>query len=259
MALQARVKITKCADLGEGIFELVFSCPQMAGEARPGQFVNVYSDDGARLLPRPISICEILDAGQIRLVYRVVGAGTKEMSGKKPGGELTVLGPLGNGYPFEGKKAVLLGGGVGIPPLLELEKEIGIPAAAFLGYRSDKTFLLDDFREKGPVYVSSDDGSIGIKGNVITALEKAVQDGFSLDGAVLYACGPRPMLKGVKNFAQQHGLKAYISLEERMACGIGACLGCVCKTTGVDGHSGVKNARVCKDGPVFDAGEVDLS
>lgn len=259
MALQTRVKITKTADLGEGIFELAFSCPMMAAEARPGQFVNVYCDDASRMLPRPISICELPGDGQIRLVYRVVGAGTKELAGKRPGDGITVLGPLGNGYPFEGKRAVLLGGGVGIPPLLELEKQIGIPAAAFLGYRSDKTFLLDDFRKYGAVYVSSDDGSIGVKGTVITALERAVSDGFSLEGAVLYACGPGPMLKGVKAFAENNGLTAYISLEERMACGIGACLGCVCKTMEVNGHSGVKNARVCKDGPVFDAREVDLS
>lgn len=259
MALQTRAKITKTADLGESIYELVFSCRELAIAARPGQFVNVYSDDGARLLPRPISICEIIDDEQIRLVYRVVGAGTKEMAGKKPGDFITVLGPLGNGYPFEGKKGVLLGGGVGIPPLLELEKQIGIPCAAFLGYRDDKTFLLDDFRKYGEVYVSSDDGSIGVKGTVITALEEALENGFSLDGAVLYACGPEPMLRGVKKFAEEHDLKAYLSLEERMACGIGACLGCVCKTTGTDGHSNVKNARVCKDGPVFEAGEVDLS
>ncbi len=259
MALQTRVKITKTADLGEGIHELVFVCPPMAREARPGQFINVYCDDASRMLPRPISICELPGDGQIRLVYRVVGAGTEEMAGKAPGDWLTVMGPLGNGYPSAGKKAVLLGGGVGIPPLLELEKEIGIPAAAFLGYRSDQTFLLDDFRKYGAVYVSSDDGSIGVKGTVITALERAVADGFSLDGAVLYACGPAPMLRGVKAFALEHRLTAYISLEERMACGIGACLGCVCRTTDVNGHSGVKNARVCKDGPVFEAREVDLS
>lgn len=258
MALQTRVKLTETADLGEGIFELFFSCPAMAAAAKPGQFVNVYSDDGARLLPRPISICEIR-GDEIRLVYRVVGAGTREMSLKQKGDSLTVMGPLGNGYPFEGKKAVLLGGGVGIPPLLELEKQIQIPSAAFLGYRNDKTFLLDDFRKYGEVYVSSDDGSIGVKGTVITALEKAVAEGFSLDGAVLYACGPGPMLRGVKTFAMENDLKAYLSLEERMACGIGACLGCVCKTTAVDGHSNVKNARVCKDGPVFEAREVDLS
>lgn len=263
MAQQVRSRIVKADRLGEDIYELVFECQQMAEQARAGQFVDLYCDDASRLLPRPISICEVKDGGQIRLVYRTVGAGTKELANKRPGDLVSVLGPLGNGYPLPGtelpaKCAILLGGGVGIPPLLELQKRLTVPSITVLGYRSSETFLADEFKRRGKVLIASDDGSIGVKGTVLDALGNAMEGGVSLEGAVLYACGPRPMLRGVKEFAMREDVRAYLSLEERMACGIGACLGCVCETTGVNDHSKVHNARVCKDGPVFEAREVLL-
>lgn len=240
--------------LSGDIFDMILNVGSMAKDAVPGQFVSVYINDGSKLLPRPISICGIdKDRGTLRIVYRVAGKGTELLSTYEAGEKVTVLGPLGNGFTMKKDKAILIGGGIGIPPMLELAKQLECEKSIVLGYRDQDTFLKEEFEPYGRVYVSTEDGSAGTKGNVIDAVrEQAVQ------GAVIYACGPTPMLRGVKAYAQEMGLEAQISLEERMACGIGACLACVCKSKEVDGHTHVHNKRVCKDGPVFDAKEVEL-
>lgn len=262
------------------IYSLILATPA-AQKAVAGQFVSVYCKDRTKLLPRPISICEInREAETLRLVYRVTGkgTGTEEFSRLKAGDQVEILGPLGNGFPLTGKQPLVIGGGIGVPPMLELAQALSrvllveevqagradgsgdsrqegrdARVTAVLGYRDSQLFLKEEFEPWAEVYVSTDDGSAGTKGTVIDAVR---ENGVEAD--VIFACGPKPMLRAVKAYAAEKGTPCYVSLEERMACGIGACLGCVCKTTGEDAHSHVHNARVCKDGPVFAAEEVEL-
>lgn len=227
-----------------------------AKEAKPGQFIDVYVNDDSKLLPRPISICEVKD-DSLRIVYRVVGGGTKIMSTYKEGDEIQIIGPLGNGFDMKDGKAILVGGGIGIPPMVELAKNLSEKIGkenviSVMGYR-DEIFLVDELEQFSTVVIATEDGSTGTKGTVIDALNEN-----GVDGDVLYACGPIPMLKALKDWANEKGIECQISLEERMACGIGACLACVCKTKEKDEHSNVCNKRICKDGPVFDANEIDF-
>ena len=245
--------------LADGIYSLWIET-EAALTAKPGQFVSVYTKDASKLLPRPISICEIdKDEKKLRLVYRVTGekTGTKQFSELKAGDTVPVIGPLGNGFPFEkaeGKKVFLMGGGIGVPPILELAKQMKCEEKQIVvGYRDAHTFLKEEFEQNGKLYISTEDGSVGTRGNVMNAIEEN-----ALDADMIYACGPTPMLRAIKTYAEEKGIECYISLEERMACGIGACLACVCKTKEKDAHSNVHNKRICKDGPVFLSTEVEL-
>ena len=275
--------------LGSGIYDLTLKTKNIAKAAKAGQFVSVYSNDKSKLLPRPISLCGIdRDEDTIRLVYRVTGenTGTQEFSKLVMGDRIRILGPLGNGFTVEpGKKAFLIGGGIGVPPMLQLAKDInsGVVQTTgavdtntqekgqteekqingngkkicdmniIMGYRDENTFLLDEFKEQADSFVATEDGSVGTKGNVIDAIK---ENGLEAD--VIYACGPMPMLRALKAYAMEHNMECYVSMEERMACGIGACLACVCKTKDKDAHSNVNNKRICKEGPVFNAKEVEL-
>lgn len=240
--------------LAEGICSMWIRTGQIAGESRPGQFISVYCRDGSRLLPRPISICEIKE-DMLRIVYRVVGKGTAEFSTWKAGEPIEIAGPLGNGFPLDRPgTAVVIGGGIGVPPMLELAKQLPVKTIAVMGYRTDDMFLKEQFEETADaVYIATEDGSYGTKGNVIDAMRA---NGVKAD--VLYACGPMPMLRALKNYAAEQGMEAWISLEEKMACGIGACLACVCKSKDKDHHTNVHNKRICKEGPVFRAEEVEI-
>ncbi len=229
----------------------------LAKQAKPGQFICVYTRNKSALLPRPISICEVNeDKTAMRIVYRVAGLGTEEFSSYQAGEPIDILGTLGNGFPLDkgqGKKVFLMGGGIGVPPILQLAKELDAEKQMILGYRDSALFLKEDMDKYGQVYVATEDGSQGSKGNVMDAIAEK-----GLEADVIYACGPMPMLRAIKRFAEERGIEAYISLEEHMACGVGACLGCVVKTKEVDHHSHVHNARICTDGPVFEAKEVDI-
>ncbi|MDD2959237.1 MAG: dihydroorotate dehydrogenase electron transfer subunit [Lachnospiraceae bacterium] len=250
-------KIVSQEKIGTGIFSMWLQTEQIAGTARPGQFISVYSRDKSRMLPRPISICETdRDKGRLRIVYRVAGKGTEEFSGYQAGEMLDILGPLGNGFPLErmaeGKKAFLIGGGIGIPPMVQLSKELKGEKQMVLGYR-DELFLTEDLKANGSLFIATEDGSTGTRGNVLDCIRE-----HQLTADVIYACGPTPMLRALKAYAEENGIECWISLEEKMACGIGACLACVCKSKEVDAHSKVHNKRICKEGPVFLSTEVEL-
>lgn len=241
--------------LAEGIYSLWIQC-DCAKTAVPGQFVAVYPKDQAHLLPRPISICEINEERTaLRLVYRVVGFGTDEFSRLTAGEHCKILGPLGNGYTMKGQTAILAAGGIGIPPMVQLAKEFnqqGVEVKIVVGYRSE-LFLYEELKRYGTVYVSTEDGSFGTKGNILDAIREQ-----NIEAEIVYACGPMPMLRALKQYGEEKNIEVQISLEERMACGIGACLGCVCKTKEPNHHTHVHNARICTDGPVFDAREVEI-
>ncbi len=250
--------------LAEGIYDLWIETG-LAKEAGAGQFIGVYPKNAATLLPRPISICEVNEERKaLRLVYRVAGKGTMEFSSLKKDDRIEILGILGNGYRVpelltghpEFTEITLYGGGIGIPPMLQLSKELAAAErkpSVFIGYRDSNLFLKEDFEKYGTVYVATEDGSVGTKGNVLTALKET-----GVQPSVMMACGPMMMLRAIKQEASERAIPAYISLEEHMACGIGACLGCVCRTTKKDEHSQVHNARICTEGPVFLAEEVEI-
>lgn len=251
---QQTAKIVSQTMLADGIFDMELQAEEIAAQAKPGQFISVYVNDKSKILPRPISICGIdAEKGILRIVYRIAGEGTKQMSSYQKGDSVKILGPLGNGFTMKKDRAILIGGGIGIPPMLELAKQLDGPKSIVLGYRDSEMFLKDEFEAYGDVFVSTEDGSVGTKGNVIDAVKEQ-----GVEGNVIYACGPTPMLKGIQAYAAENEIEAQISLEERMACGIGACLACVCQSKEADDHSHVCNKRVCKDGPVFDAREVVL-
>lgn len=262
MSVKKKVQATvyRQENIADQIYDMWIET-ELAKDAKPGQFISVYPRNQATLLPRPISICEVnADKTRLRIVYRIAGKGTDEFSKYKAGESISILGTLGNGFPVEkaaGKKVFLMGGGIGIPPMLELAKQIketqNILPQTIVGYRDSVTFLREDLSRYGEVYIATEDGSVGSKGNVMNAIE---ENGLKAD--VIFACGPMPMLRAIKQYAEANNIEAYISLEERMACGVGACLGCVCKTKEVDHHSHVHNARVCTDGPVYDAREVEI-
>lgn len=264
--------------LAEDILDLTIET-FLASDVLPGQFVGVYPAGADALLPRPISVCDVDRENHIlRLVYRLAGRGTTEFALKQPGEWIDLIGPLGNGFPIEmaaGKRLLLIGGGIGIPPLYfaaamlspEGSREYtggrsgrAASITSILGYKNHQTFLAPPFAELTDLYIATEDGSAGYQGTVLDALFEVGRrrEGADSVADIIFACGPTPMLKAVKEYALIQGIPAYLSLEERMACGVGACLACVCRTRNIDAHSNVHNARVCTDGPVFYAGEVVL-
>ncbi len=239
------------SEIAPMICKMIIKAPEVASSARAGQFVNLYPESKSTLLPRPISISEIGE-DTITLVYGVVGEGTREFSKLTAGDTIRVSTPLGNGYNVqkEAKVSVLVGGGIGVPPLVELAKQIPGEKIAVLGFR-DEPFLVETLENLGvKVYIATDSGRVGFKGNVIDCIKA---EGIS--GDYFYSCGPKVMLRALADYCESVNVPVQVSLEERMGCGYGACVGCVCKTK-ANNEKGFEQKKVCKDGPVFLGSEV---
>ncbi|WP_280769054.1 dihydroorotate dehydrogenase electron transfer subunit [Salipaludibacillus daqingensis] len=250
--------VTAQEQLTSNVFKMKLTGDSVAEMTDPGQFVHMKVSNGIDpLLRRPISICDVdLNAKELTIIYRVEGKGTKILSERNDKETINVLGPLGNGFPtdhlHEGDVALLVGGGVGVPPLYYLAKKLvekGVRLKVILGFRTaNDVFLEEEFNEIADVTVTTEDGSKGIKGYVTDAImqiEEVYQSYFT--------CGPTPMLRAVQQTAKSDG---FVSLEERMGCGVGACLACVCDVAEEYIADGRKYRKACSDGPVFRAGEV---
>ena len=254
MSIQEICRAASNTRLGEGLYQLVLDAPQIAAAAQCGQFVHIACGEG-NLLRRPISICEAGE-GRLRIVFQVKGSGTEWLADRKEGDTLDVLGPLGHGFDTAalGARPVLLGGGIGVPPMLQAAKcakAAGAAPRAVLGFRNKGAVILEeDFRAVCETFVTTDDGSYARHGFVTDVLKELVADATGVA-----ACGPKPMLKAIAAIAKQAGLPCQVSMEERMGCGIGACLVCACALKAENGET--RYGHVCKDGPVFNAEEVE--
>ena len=266
--------------IAQDIYKMCLKLPGNYPRPEPGQFVNLYLNDESRLLPRPLSVCD-WEKGALTLVYAVVGAGTKIISEYRPGKTIRCSTPLGQGFKIEGSgqdfkmvgteqgfkiegseqeskmvgaeqgiemegNCILVGGGAGTPPLLYLAKRLmengETKVRVILGFKSEP-FLAEEFPYA--TEIATDDGSSGFKGKVTDLLAQSSLPANSR----IFSCGPRPMLKSLASFADAGGIALQVSLEERMGCGYGACVGCTCKTT-------KGQRKVCEDGPVFYGSEV---
>ena len=236
--------------LTEDIYSVVVRS-KMAQKAVPGQFAHILVP--GKTLRRPISICEI-EGDSLRFVFQVRGEGTEILAQSREGEAWDALLPLGNGFSLGdlSRKVCFVGGGIGVPPLLEAAKRFGKNALVITGFRNREAVILqEDFKRAGcGVILTTDDGSAGEKGLVTEFLPE--------DCEALFACGPAPMLKALQAEAGRRKIPCQISLEERMACGVGACLGCAVRLK-ADTEIGWRYGHVCKDGPVFDAGLVDFT
>jgi len=258
MIKQELMEVVDQRKLARNIFEMTLSGKLVDEMGQPGQFVHIRVAGGNEpLLRRPISISSVdKEKGQFTVIYRAEGKGTITLSSRKPGEHVDVLGPLGNGFPVktdDTQKVFLIGGGIGVPPLYELSKQlidVGMKPIHILGFQSeDVVFYEEKFKELGETFIVTVDGTTGDKGFVTHVIDRLPKDIGSY-----YACGPMPMLKAVSE--QLEGIEGYLSFEERMGCGIGACFACVCKTN--QEQDGREYVKICSDGPVFKAGVVEL-
>ena len=244
--------MTQCT---EAAWDMVIECPEAAAKAVPGQFAHLLPE-GKFSLRRPISICGIdQQAGTLRIVFEVRGEGTAALAKLRAGDRVNILAPLGHGFTLlpADKRVVLIGGGIGNPPMLLLAQYYGKNATYICGYRTEKAAVLSkDFAATGcKTVLCTDDGSAGIHGLVTIPLAEEIAANRP---DMIYACGPMPMLRAVAAMAKENGVSCEVSLEERMGCGIGACLVCACNVYINDGE--IHAAHVCKDGPVFNAERV---
>ena len=255
MRKQEKMLIVSQQEIARDIFELVLKGDLVSTMLQAGQFVNIKTGAGGLILRRPISICNIdHEKSELTLIYRAEGAGTKVLSEKKSGDYLDILGPLGTGFDLEkigtDKIVVLVGGGIGVPPMYETAQKLsacGNKVIAVLGFASkEDVFYEEKFKGLADVYVATMDGSHGFKGHVIGLIQA---EDFDFDWVL--GCGPHVMLSSL---AAEYGgsKKGFLSFEERMACGIGACYACICEM-----RNGSRT-RVCKEGPVYEMSEVKV-
>ncbi|MBP2650672.1 MAG: Dihydroorotate dehydrogenase electron transfer subunit [Firmicutes bacterium] len=238
--------------IGPEVCELTLKASGLVQMARPGQFVHVrVADTIVPLLRRPISIADAnAAAGTLTLIYRIVGHGTELLAQTLPGSRLDLMGPLGNGFVLEAERPLLVGGGIGLAPLVYLAKALCTsPITIVMGGRNKNEMYWQDIFQSicQNIHITTDDGSMGRQGFTVDVIDD-ILTGDSFD--MVYACGPRPMLEGVARLAKERNVRCQVSLEDHMACGVGACLSCTCAAT--DG----KRRKVCTDGPVFWAEEV---
>ena len=255
MKIERKCKIVSKKQMGDAICMVLEAGDMVRASFRaPGQFVHIKCGDG-QLLRRPISVCscqEVVPHDLLTIVFQVRGEGTAWLAGRCEGDTLDVMGLLGNGFKMEREgRYLLVGGGIGVPPMRGCAQYTGGKSTAILGFRSgDKAILTGYFQDEcAKVLIATDDGSLGHHGFVDALVRQELERDSGYD-AVL-ACGPRPMLRNVAKVAGEFGVPCQVSMEERMGCGIGACLVCAC-----DMKDGARK-HVCKDGPVFDAREVD--
>jgi dihydroorotate dehydrogenase electron transfer subunit len=259
-------QIVNNAEIAGGVYRLTLHCGDaFVKDAEPGRFIDLYLNNGSMLLPRPISVCSA-EKDRIALVYRVAGKGTKELSGYQSGDTIRISPPLGQGYYIDrvvktledsdaGTKTVaLVAGGLGVPPMVELAKAVrnrlpSVKLVAALGYQ-DEAFLTEELGNFcDEVLVATESGREGFRGNVLEMMEAL---GFTAD--YYLSCGPKPMLKALAGICGRMNKPLQVSLEERMGCGYGACVGCTCKIK--ETGDIVRQKKVCRDGPVFFGNEV---
>jgi len=259
-----RAKILSNKKTGHAYYKMVLDTPYIARMARPGQFVQIKcSDSFDPLLRRPFSIHRLKAQGSrlkgIEILYEVVGKGTEILAGKKEGESIDVLGPLGSGFVLPTAsslqpRAIIIAGGIGSAPLVFLAEELAkkkIKAIVLIGAKTKGMILCEkDFKKITPeVYVSTDDGTYGCHGFVSKLFHNILKTAESEFKTIVYACGPAGMLKCIADICRERNFECQVSMEEKMACGIGACLGCVVKTR-------AGNKLACKDGPVFNSNEL---
>ncbi len=250
---QGKFLITEKKAIAKGIFDVTVQCPEVAKIAEPGQFVHAAAAGFS--LRRPISVCEIdRTAGTLRIVFEVRGKGTERLSECNRGEVMDLIAPLGRGFKLlePDKKAICIGGGIGTPPMLAAAQHYGANATVISGFRSASAVILqEDFAACGAkTLLCTDDGTQGKKGRVTDLLDECLA---RENPDIIYACGPEVMLKAVAERAMARDVFCQVSLEQRMGCGVGACLVCACKIR----RGGEEYyAHVCQDGPVFDCREV---
>lgn len=246
-----RCRLLKKKELAQGIFDFEVEAGEIARAAECGQFLHI-SCGKETFLRRPICICDAED-GKVRFAFQVKGRGTEALSRTELGSEIDIMGPLGHGFELKGEKPVVIGGGIGVFPLFMTAKKVN--ADVFLGFRDKSLVVMEDEfkRIAKSLTVATDNGTYGYRGYIASALEEHLD---KEDCDMIYSCGPAPMLRSIKKIAEERGIPCQLSLEQRMGCGIGACLVCVCETV----HEGTdKYMRVCKNGPVFYSTEVTLN